>query len=176
MTIKQKIYLTLFGIIIILFGLIWIGFKPLLARVAKLSQLIERQQIIIKNPDLQKQYQSQITQLKSDYQEIEPKLPLLKQSLLIKAKAVDLIKVLENAAQENNLKQEIQALNEEKDSLNFNLVLIGAFPDFLRFLEYIENSRYLMQISNIKIKALKNKEKQLTGNVQSNVQIKIFIN
>jgi len=66
-------------------------------------------------------------------------------------------------------------LPEEKDGLNFRLSLRGAFPNFLRFLEFIENSQYLLQVSNIKIKSLRDKEKQLTDQSQSNVEIKVYI-
>ncbi|PIP17040.1 MAG: hypothetical protein COX44_02125 [Candidatus Portnoybacteria bacterium CG23_combo_of_CG06-09_8_20_14_all_37_13] len=175
MKIKQKIHLTIFIIVIVIFSLGWFGFRPLLNQVRQISKVVEQQQVIIKNPNLQKQYQAQITQLKTEYQAIEPKLPLLRQSLLEREKAVEFIKILEQAARINTLEQEIQALPEEKDGLNFRLSLRGTFPNFLRFLEFIENSQYLLQVSNIKIKSLRDKEKQLTDQSQSNVEIKVYI-
>ncbi|MFH1392670.1 MAG: hypothetical protein ABIG90_03330 [bacterium] len=181
MTIQQKIFLNILIIILVLFVLIFLLFWPLLARVQKLSRTVEQQRMIIENPNFQKQYQAQITQLKQDYQEIEPKLPLLKQSILEKERAVEFIKILENAAEQTNLIQEIKAQPEKKDnkeenSLVFNLILTGSFPNFLRFLETIENNQYLLQAKKIQIKVLRDKEKQLTGEIQSNVEIKVYLN
>lgn len=171
MKIKQKILISVLIIILLLIILIFLLLKPLLAKTIKLSKIVEQQQIVIKNPDFQEQYQNQINQLKTDYEKIQPKLPLLKQALLEKAKAVEFIKILEKAAQKNNLQQNIQVLPEEKDGLNFNLFLTGVFPNFLRFLEYIENSQYLLKISSIKINKLHD-----SNQIQSNVQVKVYIN
>lgn len=186
MTIKQKIVLSILLVVLTLFGLIFFLFRPLLAKVQKLSQIVEQKQVVIKNPDFQKQYQSQIAQLKADYQTIEPKLPLLKQSILEKEKAVEFIKVLENTASQTNLTQEIQVQVKTKDkeekektkenALFFNLNLTGNFPDLLRFLEIIENAQYLLQVQKIQIKVLRDKEKQLTGQIQSNVGLKVYLN
>lgn len=171
MQIKQKIYLNSIIIVLFAFGLIYLADKPLLAEIQQLSQLVEQQQVIIKNPDFQVKYQKQINQLKSDYEEIQPKLSLLKQSLLHKDKAVELIKILEKAAQLNNLGLNIQILPEEKDGLNFALFLTGNFPDLLRFLEYIENSQYTLKITSLQIKNLPKSEQ-----IQSNAEIKIYLN
>lgn len=171
MQIKQKIYLNSIIIVLFAFGLIYLADKPLLAEIQQLSQLVEQQQVIIKNPDFQVKYQKQINQLKSDYEEIQPKLSLLKQSLLNKDKAVELIKILEKAAQLNNLGLNIQILPEEKDGLNFALFLTGNFPDLLRFLEYIENSQYTLKITSLQIKNLPKSEQ-----IQSNAEIKIYLN
>lgn len=171
MQIKQKIYLNPIIIVLFAFGLIYLADKPLLAKIQQLSQLVEQQQMIMKNPDFQVKYQKQINQLKADYEEVQPKLSLLKQSLLDKDKAVELIKILEKAAQINNLGLNIQILPEEKDGLNFALFLTGNFPDLLRFLEYIENSQYTLKITSLQIKNLPKSEQ-----IQSNVEIKVYLN
>lgn len=171
MQIKQKIYLNPIIIVLFAFGLIYLADKPLLAKIQQLSQLVEQQQMIMKNPDFQVKYQKQINQLKTDYEEVQPKLSLLKQSLLHKDKAVELIKILEKAAQINNLGLNIQILPEEKDGLNFALFLTGNFPDLLRFLEYIENSQYTLKITSLQIKNLPKSEQ-----IQSNVEIKVYLN
>lgn len=171
MKIRQKIYLNIIIIALLVFGLIYLADKPLLAKIQQLGQLVEQQQVIIKNPDFQAKYQKQINQLKSDYEEIQPKLSLLKQSLLNKDKAVELIKILEKAAQLNNLELNIQILPEEKDGLNFALFATGNFPDLLRFLEYIENSQYTLKITSLQIKNLPKSEQ-----IQSNAEIKIYLN
>lgn len=183
MSIRQKIFLTILIITSVLSILIYLLVKPLLPRIQKLSQIVEQQQAIMKNPDFQKQYQAQIAQLQRDYQAVEPKLSLLKHSILEKERAVEFIKILENTAQQANLTQEIrvksnQASKEEaqEDGLIFNLSLVGNFTDLLKFLEIIENNQYLLQTQKIQIKALRDKEKRLTGQIQSNVEIKVYIN
>jgi len=55
MKIKQKIHLTIFIIVIVIFSLGWFGFRPLLNQVRQISKVVEQQQVIIKNPNLQKQ-------------------------------------------------------------------------------------------------------------------------
>jgi len=172
----KQTYLTILVTLLILAGSIFLVLKPLAAKIQHLSRLVEQQQGIIKNPDSQKQYQAKITQLKAEYEEVKPKLNLLKQSLLDKEKVVEFIKSLERASAINNLQLKIQALPEEKDSLNFGLELVGAFPQLLSFLEQLENNQFMLKISNIKIQALYSKEKQLTGQIQSNVEIKVYLN
>jgi len=169
MNLKIKIFANTCIVILIFLGLIFLNFRVLLGKIKKLSRSVEQQQLIIKNPDFQQKYQEQINQLKTDYEEIEPKLSLLNQSLLSREKAVDFIQILEQAASANNLKQELRALPETKNNLNFSLDLIGSFPQFLRFLEYIENIPYLLQTSKVTIKALE------TGQIQASLEINAYV-
>lgn len=170
MLIKYKIYLNIIIIAVIFISLIFFGLKPLLYNVQTLAKQVEQQQIIIKDPGFQVEYETQILKLQADYQETAPKLSLLKQAMLKNSQAVDFIQILENAAQINNLKQQIRALPEQKNSLDFNLILFGNFPDFLRFLGYIENNKYLVEISNIKIRPLQDSNK-----LQSSLDIKAYV-
>jgi len=185
MNIRQTIFSTIIAIILTLFILIFFLLKPLLVQIQKLSQVVEQQQIIVKNPAFQEQYQARIASIEADYQAIEPRLSILKQSILEKEEAIRFIEILENTAQQTHLTQEIKIKpaslaneseqKEQKNILIFSLSLVGDFSNFLRFLEMIENNQYLLQVQKIQIKALRDKEKQLTGQVQSNVEIKVYI-
>lgn len=178
MNIRQKIFLNIIAIVLTLFVSVFFLFKPLFVQVQKLSQTIEQQQAIIKNPAFREQYQARIIKIEKDYQTIEPKLSILKQSILEEKEAIRFIEILENTAQQTSLTQEIKIKSEENkqtDGLILNLFLTGYFPDFLRFLETIENNQYLLQVQKIQIKALRDKEKQLTGQIQSNAEIKVYI-
>lgn len=55
-------------------------------------------------------------------------------------------------------------------SLNFQLTLIGSFPNFLKFLEKLESSSYLIEVLNLNIRRLTENE----GDINVTLLIKIY--
>jgi hypothetical protein len=90
---------------------------------------------------------------------------------------VDFITFLEDAAEESqiNIKISPVALPQSKEdpwpSLGFRITSINSFPDFLMFLEKLENSQYLIEFQNINISS---KEGAAGRQVAASLLIKVF--
>ena len=83
---------------------------------------------------------------------------------------VEFISFLENISNDCQIPIKISALPSKKEkeeaiwqSLNFQISCSGAFPKFLRFLEKLENSPYLITIQNVNI-----------NDVNINLSIKVY--
>lgn len=101
-----------------------------------------------------------------DYQ---PNLTRINQLFVDAAEPVDFIEFLEKEALESQLLIEISPVSLQKPAedswplINFQLILIGSFPDFLGFLEKLESSPYLIRISNFNIKKAVEFENETTA-------------
>lgn len=61
------------------------------------------------------------------------------------------------------------------DSIGFNLILVGSFANFMRFLEKIESAYYLIEIQNLLIKKPVKQEGFSGDDVTVNLKIKVFV-
>lgn len=89
-----------------------------------------------------------------DFEEISERIDNLFIDLLV---PVDFIRFLENLAEFHYLDINISPATSDKSnkdqwqSLVFQITNRGSFPDFLRFLEKLENSPYLIEVRNLNI-------------------------
>lgn len=119
-----------------------------------------------------------LEQFKRVYQLLKPDLEKIDKLLINPEVPVDFIKFLEKTASDSEVFIEISptSLKEAKSdpwpSLGFRISLTGSFPDFLKFLEKIESSSYLIEISNLNFKKISKKEKDINGNLFMKVYTK----
>lgn len=184
MNTKKKIYVwIIFFTVISLFFLVFIVPK-LLGEIRKNSEdffslrgdliLLEKEKEDLK--ELEKIYQSRQSNLARINQLfIDPKMPL------------DFLNFLDKEAQLSNLKIEISltsTIKKETDlwpGLSFRISTYGSFPNFLKFLRKIENSPYLIEMGDLNVKRLAEKDNPttkypniLTGDVETSLSIKVF--
>lgn len=161
MSANKKFYIAIliFGILSVL--LIVFLISPFLKEIKKRSEelLLEKKKIIfltkekenlenIKN--LYDFYQLDIEKLEEIF--IEPEIP------------IGFISFLESTASSSYVQLKISSMTkklEKKDpwpSLSFQLLLIGSSPNFLKFLEKLENSPYLIEVLDLNIRKITEKE------------------
>ena len=90
---------------------------------------------------------------------------------------VEFIGFLEDISSESNLAIKIVPSGEERGgywpSLSFQMTGTGSFDDLLKFLEKLENSPYLIEVKNVSVGALPEKE-ALPGWVKATFSLKVF--
>lgn len=94
---------------------------------------------------------------------------------------LEFVNFLENTSQECQLSIDILPNFQTKKEVSswsysvFQLVSTGSFPDFLRFLEKLENSPYLIDIQDINISRLGSQGEGGQTNIKASFSIKVFI-
>jgi len=123
-----------------------------------------------------------LQQLRMIYQNYESNLRQINQVFVNYEVPVQFIEFLEKTAQISQQEINISlpfAKKEDKDpwpSLTFQISTKGSFPSFLRFLDKIENSPYLIEILNLNVKKITQRGSQEAslGEVEGNLLIKVF--
>jgi len=177
---KKKIYisLTIFGILTIL--LIVLIIYPFLKEIKKNSEelLSQKNTLIsfseeIKNlKESKKLYDAHRESLeKIDELFVDPEMP------------IEFINFLEKNASDSQLSIEVSpvaTVKKETDpwpSLALQISAAGSFPNFLKFLEKLENSPYLIEVLNLNLKRVAEKEIKegiLPSNINALFLIKVF--
>lgn len=176
MNIKQKIYLvSSIGFIIVVL-LIWGIFRPLVFEIKITSSLVEERNeklIVLEKTD--KEY---LEQLETDYNNIKQDISLVKLGFLDADQAVDLFLELENIAAKTSNQLKIEAINFPA----FNLHLMGNFSNLMKFLGWLENSKYFIDVDSIKIRrfsekdlTLEQKETISTGDIKSILEVRVYL-
>lgn len=152
MNIKQKICLSLGLIIIIavlLFGLL---VQPLLREIKSTSASLgeKKEKLNI----LEKADQKYLEQLEIDYEETKKDLSLVESAFLISDQAVDFIVELETFASLTFNTLEIKSVNYPV----FSLHTIGSFSNLMKYLAWLENGRYFVNIDSINIRRIGTRE------------------
>ena len=91
---------------------------------------------------------------------------------------VEFIGFLEDTSSKSNLTIKIvpstqKAEGDHWPSLSFQMTNKGSFDAFLKFLEKLENSPYLMEIKNVNVSNLPEKE-ALPGWIEATFSLKVF--
>lgn len=173
MTIKEKtIIFSLISLVIILVFVVF-GIYPQLKGIKKSSEeLIDVKKELIS-------FQNKVKELErfpKIYQELEPDLKKIDSLFVDPEVPIDLIKFWETTAQTSILSIEISPaiIKPQEDdlwkSMGFQMVLIGPFPNFLRFLEKIETAPYLIEVQNLVI----NKTEIGQTDVKATLLTKVF--
>jgi len=101
-----------------------------------------------------------LQRFQTTYQNYEPNLEKIDALFIDPTEPVDFIEFLEREALRSQLFIEIAPLASEKikgdvwPSMNFQLVLTGSFPDFLKFFEKLESSPYLVEVISLNMRRL----------------------
>ena len=170
---NQKIVL-LAGIIILAIVILsnfLIG--PLIKELMATSVLAQEQNqnlLILKKTD--KEY---LRQIENDYKKIKEDISAYK-IYLSEKQIIGFIMDLEKAAFDSSSKLEIKST---KFPL-FNLSLIGSFPNVMKFLGWLENNLYLVNVESVQMRGLterdlisKQEELYTSGEVMVNLEIKL---
>lgn len=115
------------------------------------------------------------------YSELQYLLKEIDKLFVNSAVPVEFIGFLERTAKECRLEIEIlSALNTkaEKDfwsSITFQTAATGSFLDFMKFLEKIENSLYLLEVQRISVNKPSEVKDVVSEGVKSNFSVKVFV-
>jgi len=178
--LKKKIFFSLiiFGIISVL--LIFLMIYPLLKEIKKDSEdFISQKEKLISLKEEIKNFKK----IESLYKTYQPNLDKIESLFINPEFPVEFISFLEENAEKSQLKIEISPLAGKKEtepwpSLFFKIKTSSSFTNFLKFLERLESSFYLIEISDLNIKRLAEKEIRTeefkTGDIDANFSIIIY--
>ena len=183
---RQKIYLILSIVFVVVLIVVFAVIMPLINNIKTLSQMLIDEQINIKT-SLEEQKQS--SGLMNQYQEIEPTLVKFKESLLDPAAALSFIIALENMAEKTNNNYNIQVASRSQEPsadfpfLAFQISLWGNFSNLMKFLSLLENMPYWVEISQVQIQLIsssvfasqKGSVNLSVNDIATNLTIKVYI-
>lgn len=161
MSLKRKIYISLiiFSGLSILLSVFLI--YPLLSEIEEKSQdfLSQKEKLMV----LEKKVEN-LEKFRMIFPEISANLEKIDDLFVNQKMPIDFISFLERTSQNSQLTLKISPappLKIEKDpwpSISFQLISTGSFPNFLKFLEKLESSFYLIEIQNLSISRLSETE------------------
>ena len=117
-----------------------------------------------------------LEQIEHQHKNYETNLEKINNLFISSETPIDFIEFLENTAQDFNLSMKITPQSFEKQgdnlwtSMNLDVNLIGSFPNIAKFIEKLEYScfpeanqenGYLIEINNLRLKSLSEKDLQL---------------
>ncbi len=183
-SIKKKVYITLFVFSLLIGVLLRFGFFQVFQGLKGSSQELLLQKKVL---DL---FQSQVKDLENfqrDYSLFQPVLEKLQSSFVDKEVPIDFIEFLERETAKTGLSIKISplavSLNERDPWLPvvFSVSVGGVSSDCLRFLERLEQSPWLVEISQLNIERITEKsartkefETLKVGDVYSTLILKAF--
>jgi hypothetical protein len=153
---KQKVYLILGGVIIICLAASFFTASFFLLKIQAASRDLSEKKAEIAN--LQKKEQS-FSESKREYKKIQPGLNDLDQSFLKGGDFLPFILILEKIARESGNNYENKLISESSKNeaepgwttADFQITLKGDFLSLLKFLTYLENAPYAIEISNLRV-------------------------
>jgi Tfp pilus assembly protein PilO len=167
MTEKNKIIFSLISFCFFVLLLIFFLIFPLFKEIKNYSK-----EIISKKEGgllLEKKLED-IENFKKNYLHIKENLEKIENLFVNLETPVDFIRFLENNSQDLSIKISLAGIGKEEKGwsyLNFSINTRGSFTQFLKFLEKIESSPYLIEINSLNIKR---SEKE----IEANFLIKVF--
>lgn len=175
MNIKQKIYLfSGLGLVIVIL-LIGGVIKPLVKEIKITSVLVNERNG--KLGALQKTDQIYLKKLEADYTNIKHDIYLIEEGFLSPDQIVGFFIDLENMAANTLNRLEIEAMEFPV----FNLYLLGSFSNSMKFLGWLENSKYFVDVDSIKIRRFSERDLLKTedegvsvGDVKTSLEIKVY--
>jgi hypothetical protein len=173
MSVKQKIYLIFACVILIFILLASFVVKPLFLEIKKTAaSVLESREKLISLETMDKRY---VEDVEKDYKDINTELIEVKKQLIDKNEAVKFFEALEFVASVTS--NEIEITASEFPSLT--LSLFGTFPDFMKFLGWLENGEYFINVDSLNISRASAKEGVETapeGMIKTTLKIKAYIN
>lgn len=184
MTIKNKINLSLVVFIILSLSLILFLIYPLFAGIKNNSEeLISQKQKLI---SLETKIEN-LEKFQTLWQEIEPDFQKIEKFFIDPEVPVEFISALETIAKDCQMTVEISSTpsgRTEKDPWSLLFFQLGAttsFSKFLKFLEKLETSPYLIEIPSLNVRKLteadlrlKEFEGKSLGDVKITLSLKVY--
>jgi len=184
MTLKNKInlFLVIFGTISIC--LIAFIIYPFFSEIKKNSEdlIFKKQRLLSLEAKI-----GNLGQLQNLWQGIEPDIKKIDQLFIDPDVPVEFINFLEITSRDCDVSTKISPglpTHAKKDpwpSLTFQITLVGSSPNFLKFLEKLEASPYLIEIKNLNERRLTEKEleskrfeKFSLGDVETTLSLKVY--
>lgn len=167
MGIKRKIYLRIlvFGGIFCFLLFFWI--IPQIKELKTLSVHLNLQRKTIKI--IQKQIEN-AKNFQENYFSYQPIFEKIRQSFVDPETPIDFIKFLEKESQQFNLLLKISPFpltkTNSSESLNFQIMAGGKFPNCLKFLARIEKGPYLIEILKANIKRIGERKQGISKEFQ----------
>ena len=160
MKIKTKIRISLLAIIILCLVFVAFLIYPLFQEIKNDSSeiLVQKQDLLLlesKTASLE-EFKTSFPKLESDLNKTE--------TLFIKTDLpVDFIRFLEKTSKDSNVATQI--------SLSpglYQTEVTGSFPDFLRFLEKLQTSQYLIEVGNLSV------SRREKGDIRANLSLNVL--
>lgn len=172
MTEKKKIYLLAFFFGILNLALLFLIVFPLLGKIEESSR-----ELVLQNQKLTSfsKKEENLRELEKTYQIHQKDLEKIENLYIDPETPIDFISFLEKMAFDSGAEIEISLVSgkiQETDfgrALSFNISLKTFYPNFLKFLEKLENSPYLVEILDLNIKK---SEEKIEANFPLNVLTK----
>ena len=164
--LKRKIFFILISIILIVFILMLLLVISLIKDIQRNSQefLSERKTLTAMEREFQ-----EFENFERNTAFYQPNLEKLDKLFLNPRVPVDFIQFLERESENLGLLIEISPsiiTSRETDpweSIGFQILLTGSFPDSLKFLEKLQTSSWLLEIERTEVQRISEKEFQLEG-------------
>lgn len=180
---NKKIYYSIGLIMLIVLLLIFGAILPLLAKIKNAGFNLTKNQTATKNI-----YADWLSLQISEKDLNKINREKLEKNFLDADRPLDFILDLENSSQKANLQHEIKIFTlspgqakEKSETVPFQLILWGSFPNFIHFLNYFENMPYYAEIDSLQINRLtkdnltNEKIPNLTeGDVKINLNIRVY--
>ena len=184
MTLRKKINLSLIIFtLLFIFSIIFL-ISPLYKDIKNNSQelISKKQEMAVLEAKIKN-----IEEFKKNYREINPNLEKIATLFVESAVPIEFIDFLEKTSRDCQTSIKISpslVVKIPKDpwpSIAFQITSVGSFPNFLKFLEKLESSKYLIEIQNLNISRLteaelklKEFEKFSLGDVKTIFSLKVY--
>lgn len=117
-------------------------------------------------------------ELQQIYKIYQPDFKKIDQLFINAEEPINFIEFLEEEAILAQISIEMLPFPPKEDdpwpSMDFRLTLEGPFPNFLKFLERLESSIYLIEILNLHLKRLNEDLNEDEGNIEATLLIKVY--
>ncbi|MCK4781781.1 hypothetical protein KAS79_02535 [Candidatus Parcubacteria bacterium] len=167
----NKDIIVLLGIIgVVILGLMFLVILPLKDEIRESSEQFSE---IKNNLALLEVKTENIEEIKQDYQSFRTDSDKINKLFIDFDAPLEFIRFLEKNAEDSGLLikiSSVSSMENEADfwpSLIFQMTLDGSSSDFLRYIQKIENSPYLIEITNLSVRKVENK-------VKANLSIKVY--
>ena len=157
LTSKNKIILTIVAFLLLIVLMVVFAVNPLYQKIRNNSQdvLFQKQKLAVLESEI-----NSLEKFKIIYKNLEEILIKIEDLFTDPEVPVGFITFLENTAEESQLTIKISPVALQKSeedpwpSLGFRVASKGSFPDFLKFLEKLENSHYLVEFQSLSVNSL----------------------
>ena len=183
MNLKRKKYYISFVFIFLSLGLIFGLIFPLFVQIRKNIAQILLQEQTIAQMEIRK---IEIKNLKKDYQKVQANLEKMRRLFVDPQEPLNFVKFLEEIAVISGVDITLAFLRRtEKDenlwpSLSFRVSLQSSFENFMRFLDQIESSFFLVKIESLRLNRIEEKrireEAPKVREIEAVLDIKVYSN
>lgn len=177
MTIKTKINLSIVIFFILILLIVVFAVYPILKEIKNNTQNLLSQKKDLITIETEIENLAKFQTVYNNLGEVSNKIKSLFVNLEV---PVEFISFLEDASKTCQLETEIHVSsvgkieNDPWSSFVFQINSTGSFSNFAKFLDKLENNRYLIEIQNLNISNLTEKEISPTGIIKANFSFKVF--